>query len=380
MPPETDDDVIITIPDDTVAIDGVKPDATVDKKDDPPKRERGAGGQFVGKAKVEPDRIAALERDVAEKQRLADEAQARAERFAEQARLAHEARAKSDETALVRERQAMGAHWEKLHSDKSQIETGIAAAQERERSAVDRYTAAREAGDVRAEAEALKMLSESQSTIAQLEQGKIAIDGRISDTQRLFEEHTRARQKADEDAQRERQERERQPPKQETPPSPDEWIDKQAKAVLGTAGADWLKGHKEFVTDPKMNRKFLRFADDYADDHGKDALKSREFLEALNGKFFPDNDDGEAEQEEREPEPVREERPKAKAAAPVQRRDQFFSSRNMNASQVKLPPKLAAFVKNAGLDPTKYALQAVADIKAGNLPKNYLDPDYDHGF
>lgn len=378
MLPELDDDVIVAIPDDTVAIDGVKPDATVEKKDDPPKRERSAGGQFVGKAKVEPDRIAALERDVAEKQRLADEAQARAEQFAEQARLAHEARIKADETALVRERQAMGAHWEKLHSDKSQIETGIAAAQERERSAVERYTAAREAGDIKAEAEALKMLSESQSTIAQLEQGKIAIDGRISETQRLFEEHARARQKAEEDTQRERQERERQPPRQEAPPSPDEWIDKQAKAVLGTAGADWLKAHKEFAADPKMNRKFLRFADDYADDHGRDALKSREFLAALNEKFFPDQDE-EVDQEEREPEPVREERPRTKAAAPVQRRDQFFSSRNMNASQVRLPPKLAAFVKGAGLDPTQFALEAVQEIKAGKLPKNYLDPDYDHG-
>ena len=59
--------------------------------------------------------------------------------------------------------------------------------------------------------------------------------------------------------------------------------------------------------------------------------------------------------------------------------NQFFSSRNPNAAQVKLPPKLAAFVKASGLNPTEFALGAVADIKAGKLPKDYLDPDYDHG-
>ena len=60
--------------------------------------------------------------------------------------------------------------------------------------------------------------------------------------------------------------------------------------------------------------------------------------------------------------------------------NQFFSSRNINAEKVKLPPKLAAFVRSAGLDPTQYALEAVAAIKAGNLPKNFLDPDYEHNF
>ena len=33
-----------------------------------------------------------------------------------------------------------------------------------------------------------------------------------------------------------------------------------------------------------------------------------------------------------------------------------------------------------GLDPVKYALQAVEDIKAGRLDKRFLDPDYPHDF
>ena len=131
----------------------------------------------------------------------------------------------------------------------------------------------------------------------------------------------------------------------------------------------------------------MRFADEYAEDHGQGALKSADFVAALNAKFFPDetgNEEVETRRERAAPEPV-EETPKPQrstrstTAAPVSRGNQFFSSKNPNASQVKLPPRLAAFVKSAGLNPTEYALSAVADIKAGRLPKDYLDPDYDHG-
>ena len=82
-----------------------------------------------------------------------------------------------------------------------------------------------------------------------------------------------------------------------------------------------------------------------------------------------------------EPDEGEVERPRSRvAAAPVSRGgNQFFSSRNMNASQVKLPSDLANFVKQAGLNPTEYALGIVAEIKAGKLPKQWLDPDYDRG-
>ena len=66
------------------------------------------------------------------------------------------------------------------------------------------------------------------------------------------------------------------------------------------------------------------------------------------------------------------------SSAPVSRGGNHFSSRNLDARSVKLPPALAKFVKDSGLDPTQYALGAVEDIKAGKLPKNFLDPDYDH--
>ena len=125
----------------------------------------------------------------------------------------------------------------------------------------------------------------------------------------------------------------------------------------------------------------MRFADDYVEDHGKDALRSQAFLDALNDWFVPkrerENDDVEMPAaRDRAPEPAPQRR--TQAAAPVSRGSNMFSSRNLDASQVRLPPRLAAFVKSAGLNPTEYAKSAVADIKAGRLPKDFLDPDYNH--
>ena len=66
------------------------------------------------------------------------------------------------------------------------------------------------------------------------------------------------------------------------------------------------------------------------------------------------------------------------AAAPVSRGTNLFSSTNLSAKAGKLPPKLAQQVRDMGLDPVKYFHQAVEDIHAGKLPKNFLDSDYPH--
>lgn len=73
-------------------------------------------------------------------------------------------------------------------------------------------------------------------------------------------------------------------------------------------------------------------------------------------------------------------RARVAAAAPVSRSGDVFSSRNPNAAKVKLPPKVAEFVRVSGLDPTKYAAEVVAQIKSGKLPKDWLDPDFPHDF
>ncbi len=128
------------------------------------------------------------------------------------------------------------------------------------------------------------------------------------------------------------------------------------------------------MTDPGKHKELMDWANAWAADYGQGTIHSPQFLEALDEKF------GSAEDDVAEEKVTAKPKSKVTAAAPVSRRGSTFSSSNMDAKSVKLPPKLAAFVKSSGLDPTQYALGAVADIKAGRLPKDFLDPDYDHQF
>ncbi len=374
MPPEIDDEIVVAIPDDTVQVGDEGTVVAPEKTEERPKRERSDGGRFKGAEKSEDDRYARLERERDEQARVAADVQARLAEAEAAARDATEARGQAEETARIRESQAMRAHWAAIHSDKSQIESAISATQIEAAAAERDYISASEAGDLAKQAKAQRDMAKAEAALIQLNQGKAAADLKIEETQRLFEEHARAAKEKAAEVKPEPKKADPQPPRQITP---DEWIDTTAKSAIGETGADWLRENKHFVTDPRQNAIFLKFADLYAAKHGAHALKDEDFIDALNDEFLPDRVERE---EEREREPPKQQRPRATVSAPVSRsKDQFFSSRNMNATQVKLPPRLAAFVKASGLDPTQYALQAVADIKAGNLPKNYLDPDYDHG-
>lgn len=395
---DTSDDIVVAIPDDEIVdVKGsgaAQADATgapVNKREVKEPRARVSPlAKDRGEDVAERRRVEAIERERDEARRLAEEAQARADALAARAQQESEARLAAEDTARLREDQAMRAHWANLEAKKSQLDVAVSAQKARSASAERAIIEATEKGDASALAKAQRELAQAESAISQLEAGLAEADRRIEETRRAFSEHdqqreallAQRRQQEQERLAREAEERQRRQAKPEAP-DPDSWINNTARQALGDDGADWLRTNKEFVTDEKKNRAFLRFADQYADDYGKDALRSPEFLEALNERFFPDGQDDErparrSSRRETEAEPEVE-RPRARPSAPVSRGNQFFSSRNLNASQVKLPPKLAQFVRLAGLNPTEYALGVVADIKAGKLPKNYLDPDYDHG-
>lgn len=405
MPPiEDGDDVVVTIPDDEL-VDLVKgsgaaqADASgepVNKREvkepkariSPLARNRERDDDAEDRRKAE-----AIQRERDEARRLAEQAQARADAL--EARLAEEstARVAAEDNSRLREDQAMRAHWGSLESKKQQLEVAVAAQKAAAASAERDVIEATEKGDAVKLAAAQRAIARAEANLQAMEAGLVDADRRIEETRRLFSEHDQQRETLATQRQREIEARRardaelaqrRQQEQAQRAPDPDAWIDTVAKQALGDDGAEWLRTNREFATDEKKNRAFLRFADQYADDHGKDALKSQEFLDALNERFAPvDQDEDEKtvrRQASRQADPDGDvERPRARvAAAPVSRGNQFFSSRNPNASQVKLPPKLARFVRDAGLDPTQYALGVVADIKAGKLPKNFLDPDYDH--
>lgn len=103
-------------------------------------------------------------------------------------------------------------------------------------------------------------------------------------------------------------------------PTPEDWI-AGVRKEFGAAPADWVSEHREFVDDPKMNKKLIAFANSYVAIEEK-PLNSKEFIEALNAKFFPeetevDDEDG------GEPEPVAR---KQTPSAPVTRNNGISSS------------------------------------------------------
>ncbi len=272
--------------------------------------------------------------------------------------------------------QAFQAHWHRLHSDKEKWEAGIVQAG----GLIDAYkkdiAKAGADGDHEGAAEAQARLAEAvahkQDYERALEQSKSKIEDATRSYERDFktpkaEAETKPEAKADEVKKQ----------------SADDWI-ANVRQTIGGRVADWLSNHKEFVTDGKLNAKVVAFSQAYATLEEK-PLNSSDFIKALDEKFFPKAKDADvetAEDEGGDVEVVETPKPTARrvASAPVSRTGNVFSSANLTASQVRLPPKLAAFVKSSGLDPTKYAQQAVADIKAGKLPKNFRDPDYDHQF
>lgn len=383
MPPELDEDLVIEIPDDTVKLPGAeadaapaaKPAAAREEKPDPA-AERGWRASKIARDpehKGDADRLKELQRERDEAARRAEENEARARAMEEAARTASAEAAEASQRAALREQQAMAAHYRRLEADKAQLDQAISAAQMQAQAAEAALERAAEMGDAKAQAQAQRALARAESDLAQLENGRHAAEREIESTRSVFEDHMR-RQQAQQEAKAKEPVRPepRQPQQPAQPQTVDGWIDTAARQALGDQGAAFLKANKHLVEDQKLNKRFLRFADYYAEKHGQSALKSDDFLDAVAAEF----DLAPAEEIEEKPKaPPR----RTASAAPVHRSTGHFSSRNLNASTVKLPPALAQHVKSMGLDPAKYALETVNLIKNGKLPKNYLDPDYDHG-
>lgn len=309
-----EDDLIIDLPFDGISTDSDAGEVAEEKK---PKGTGGARPSVLARGTQAPtdDEIAKLRRERDEAARKAAEAEARAEQLAEQARAAGESRDKADARAETREIQAMRAHWEKLHSDKSQIEGAIAATKLEAAAAERDLASALESGNAERTAAAQRALARAEAVLTQLDSGLSGMDAKIEETKRLYDKYDRDRQEA---AERKAKEPPPEPKKKEpdSPRTPEEWIDRVAKSALGDGGADWLREHKEFVTDAKLNRKMLRFADDYADDNGVESLKSKEFIAALNEKFFPDDTEDDVADDEIEVAPQQK---RTTPSAPVSR-------------------------------------------------------------
>ena len=380
MPPEkiTADD-LIEIPTDEIAL-GVDADGL-------PKT---IPGGKVAAAEAEESEEAGDKKETARLTAIQTE---RDELRSERDRLAAEAAAeKAARLAAVQERDTLGSRLEKVTgqgveahraavreryqrtlTEAEHVKSGIAQAKSMLEQARADLRAAHAAGDGDRITDLTDHLAAVRGHLNQLEASAPSVESYVSQYKAEYEHTERAIAEAE-------QTRAKAPEPEKKQQSIDDWI-----AASPTATQGWLGKNKSLLQDQKGFDKVNTFARLYALDHGDHALNTKAFAEALEAKFNPkakddedvtvatDDDDTEAEVEAPKP------KKRVTAAAPVSRGNTFSSS-NMNARAVKLPPKLAAFVKASGLDPTQYALSAVADIKAGKLPKNFLDPDYDHQF
>lgn len=328
------------------------------------------------------------------KQRL-DEAERDRERLRNEHQTERTAREKAekarDETATlaVRAREdAVTSQYREALQAQREIETGLQShmrekaileAQKESIWADDNY-------DPKGRAKAVgaidSQISEIVRNLAQFDMGKSGVEARVAEAKRTYEDTqeslARLRERPTPKAEEQPEVKAPQPPK-----NADEFISGAPAQLKG-----WLGEHREFA-DPQSdeNVDLQGFAAKWLRKNGGNqaTLNSEAFREALDAKFFPEAKESDVT-EERETEPVREAKPAPKtrttkpAAAPVMRDSELYSSRNPNAKAGKLPPKLAEKVRAMGLDATKYFHESVELIKKGELPKNYLDHDYDHNY
>lgn len=359
-----DEEMIVEIPNDLIALgydaDGLPKTVLAEEQPAPPEK-------AVEEAKPEPTFSDA---DYARAQKQAEELRAAADAARKEVEEARAARLKAEEELALKDNALLRAHYARVSADQGTIEATIANWEAAAEVAKREMILAREAGDTAAESEAIRKMQRAENSISKLEESRHGAQQAIAEAERALTAPAPEKPKREDPA-----------PKQITP---DDWV-KDARAKAGDKIGDWFEKNREFVTNPNLHQAAMTFIN-YQTMRGK-PINSDAFIRSLNKEFLEDEtamateDDATHEAKPQETKPASAKTAtRAPSAAPVSRNGSYFSSSNMNAAQVKLPPKLAAFVRASGLDPVKYALGAVEDIKAGKLPKNFLDPDYDHQF
>lgn len=373
------DDLVVEIPSDLITLghdaDGLpktelakelpkKADGTpdIDHKEvvDPKAEALKKAEEEAGKAWREERERLTRERD--ERAREAQEAKDRAETERKAREAAEGENVKSTDVA-------MRAHWTTLHTRKEQFETGIISTKKDIESIKADIRRASAEGEHDKIADLQESLAEAVQAKNTYEQASRAIDSEIETVKGAFT----SRQEAAKTKEAEPAKKEEAKPKV---PTTDEWI-----AGCPAETQDWLKKNRAHVENENSRNAVNAFAIYYAHKNGGPAaLNTKKFVEAMDAEFNGKSEEEAEPVAEEEIEKPVEKTKKTVAAAPVARGGgSYFSSRNPDAKQIKLPADVHAFCKRANLDPTQYALGVVEDIKAGKLPKEWLDPDFDRG-
>lgn len=267
-------------------------------------------------SEAKPAAPAISEADLAAVRRQADEANAQREAAAKSLQEEKTARAKSDAEFLETKFGLAHTHHLRAQSEKREIEAHISNWETAANVAKRDLTAAKEAGDAAAEAEAIQAITKAQHRISSLEIARGQADEVIEDARREAEKLAKqlVAKKAPE-AEPEVKKEEPPPPKKMTE---EDWIGQFPRKT-----ASWLKENRAYVSDPVKNMEFVSFVKDWAEDYGQSTVNGPEFMRALTEKFTPKpKTEARHVAEAREPEVEEEEveidtTPKRRNAAPA---------------------------------------------------------------
>lgn len=372
------DELVIEIPGDSITMeidkDGLPKTVPVEQPETTAETTEAAPTLAeLQQAKKERDDLARraeqAERDAADRARALTEAQSTVE-------TERRGRSEAERTAYDRTINAATAHYYRVNSELQAVENNITSLKGYMEQAELNLQNAIEGGDAAKQARAQRDLAKAAADLGGLEQVRGQWSGELDKAKRAYDQlATQAPQ--DRQPAKKEEVREEQPQQRTAQSHPDDWIGQFPRKTTG----EWLKSHKDFVTDTAKHQKLLDFVNGYY--HEGNPLHTKDFIKALDQEFgFAEREEAPVttQQPKTEAAPA-EERQKAKTApaAPVSRDGSYFSSGNMSASKIKLPADVVAFCKASGLDPSSYALSVVEEIKRGEKPKEWLDPGYDRG-
>jgi len=213
------------------------------------------------------------------------------------------------------------------------INRAIAAETEAAEAAEREYVAARANGDAEAEVKAQRRLARAEANLANLQNGKAAIEAEIEET------------------------KSRPAPKKEEPPQGD-GLD---QTTLPDTAKRWLRAHPEYLTDNRKNAKIQSLHWDVVDEgHAPFSDSYYESLEIHLGiRKAPRKEEPESEEEEAN---------SGMVSAPVSR-EPPASDGSRKPGVVRLSPAQREAAKMAGITEAEYAKQLMrlqAEKDSGN--------------
>jgi hypothetical protein len=243
-------------------------------------------------------------------------------------RIAAEIRARQEAEKAVREREREASH-SRVRAEDAEYDAILnaidAAKSEAERAERD-IAMASEAGDHKTVAEANRRLARAESRLAQLEDGKEAIESQKTvEAARLKAERENPRQ----------QER-------QAPGSIDEYIDQLPN--LMPSQRDWLREHPDALTNPRLNMR-LQGAHVEAEDQGL-RPGSQKYFDYLESRL------GYTEQEDEETQVNR-----TPVSAPPSKAATNPSTGRPSTRQITLTPEQREIARLSGIDEITYAKQ-----------------------